>query len=64
MTVKLNSKKHKGYINCRRLNKTIYIYKFPDEAFEHPQYGWLCSCGNWTKLDPYYHSGICEGKDI
>jgi hypothetical protein len=59
--VKFNPQKHKGHINCKRLNKTVYVNA---NAEVHPQYGWICDCGNWTKLDPYYHDGLVEGVEL
>jgi len=56
--VKLNSRKHRGYIICKRLNKVVYIYK---EAIADKQSGFICDCGNWHKLDPYYCSGLLDG---
>lgn len=55
---RLNPKKHLGYIECRRLDRLTYI---DIGAFPHPNAGWLCRCGNWTKLDPYYHDVLYNG---
>lgn len=56
--VKLNPKLHCGYITCRRLNMIVYIFK---DGIPHPNAEWLCKCGNWTKLDPYYHDVFYKG---
>ena len=59
--IRMNPKKHKGFIICRRLNKIVYIWH---NAVEDKQNGWLCDCGMFIRLDPYYHSGSCEGVEI
>lgn len=59
--VRLNPKKHRGYIICKRLNKVVYISK---EAVPDKQSGFLCDCGNFHKLDPYYHEGLLDGVKI
>lgn len=55
---KFNPKKHSGTITCRRLNITTCIDSC---AIPHEKARWLCKCGNWTKLDPYYHDVFYEG---
>jgi len=57
MKVKLNPKRHKGYILCRRLNKVVYIYK--DAVIS--EYGFICDCSECTKLDPYFHKVFYKG---
>jgi len=59
--IRLNPKKHRGYIICKRLNKVVYINK---DAICDPQSGFICDCGQWAKLDPYYHSGMIDGVKI
>jgi transcription initiation factor IIE alpha subunit len=61
LKIKLNPKLHKGYFICKRFNVVVYVYK---EAVES-KYGWQCpECGQFTKLDGFYHDGEVEGKII
>ena len=61
MKIKLNPKKHRGYIICKRLNKIVYISK---EAISSSTCGFICDCGQCVKLDPYYHEGLIDGVKI
>jgi len=58
LKVRMNPKKHSGYIECRRLNKIVYI---TIDAIPNENCGFICDCGNWCGLDPYYHSYTYKG---
>jgi len=61
LKVKLNPKKHSGYIICKRLNKVVYI---GNAAIPSPICGFICDCGQCAKLDPYYHTVFYAGKRL
>lgn len=59
LKVRLNPKKHSGYIICKRLNKVVYI---GNAARPSQVCGFICDCGQCVKLDPYYHEGMWKGE--
>ena len=52
-----------GFIVCRRLNKKFNI-SVDARPLDENRPDFLCECGRWVKMDPYYHDCMWKGRKV